>query len=409
MGSMISLGVGTMEIDWGKNNCINYHSALFQPEDVKQIPYYYVDDEDSYITEYKEGYSRKLSSVKQRLNLLGYTLKTIKTMYNEMVEECENHRLSVALSYENFSKLLKEIDVNKINTLKYAVEYDENGYDFGEFARRCILPEEEIHSKLFSETDEDEYNVSYDLEVFFENMDPYIILRLLAENPNASDLDVYWSFADVVENGWVTREEIVHPLSDSEKIIIVTEGSSDSYIIQKTIESIYPDISDFFKFIDMEKNYPFTGTGNLYNFCCGLMKLGVNNKIIVIFDNDTEGNEKYLKLVTMPKMDNFLITKLPDFYLFEHISTLGPQGENIENINGTAVSIECFLDFKSCNRKAKIRWTSYNDKLNKYQGALVCKDDYIRAFKKAKLLNGTYDTTKLKFLIDYLLNEWINR
>ena len=409
MGSMISLGVGTMEIDWGKNNCINYHSALFQPEDVKQIPYYYVDDEDSYITEYKEGYSRKLSSVKQRLNLLGYTLKTIKTMYNEMVEECENHRLSVALSYENFSKLLKEIDVNKINTLKYAVEDDENGYDFGEFARRCILPEEEIHSKLFSETDEDEYNVSYDLEVFFENMDPYIILRLLAENPNASDLDVYWSFADVVENGWVTREEIVHPLSDSEKIIIVTEGSSDSYIIQKTIESIYPDISDFFKFIDMEKNYPFTGTGNLYNLCCGLMKLGVNNKIIVIFDNDTEGNEKYLKLVTMPKMDNFLITKLPDFYLFEHISTLGPQGENIENINGTAVSIECFLDFKSCNRKAKIRWTSYNDKLNKYQGALVCKDDYIRAFKKAKLLNGTYDTTKLKFLIDYLLNEWINR
>lgn len=127
------------------------------------------------------------------------------------------------------------------------------------------------------------------------------------------------------------------------------------------------------------------------------MKLGVNNKIIVIFDNDTEGNEKYLKLVTMPKMDNynFLITKLPDYHLFEHISTLGPQGENIENINGTAVSIECFLDFKSCNRKAKIRWTSYNDKLNKYQGALVCKDDYIRAFKKAKLLNGTYDTTKL--------------
>lgn len=409
MGSMISLGVGTMEIDWGKNNCINFHSDLFQPEDVKQIPYYYVDDENSYNTEYKEGYSRKLSSVKQRLNLLGYTLKTIKTMYNEMVEECENHCLSVALSYENFSKLLKEIDVNKINTLKYEVEYDENGYDLGEFARRCIIPEEEIHSKLFSEIDEDEYNVTYDLEVFFENMNPYIILRLLAENPNASDLDVYWSFADVVENGWVTREKIVHPLCDSEKIIIVTEGSSDSYIIQKTIESIYPDISDFFKFIDMENNYPFTGTGNLYNFCCGLMKLGVNNKIIVIFDNDTEGNEKYLKLVTMPKMDNFLITKLPDYHLFEHISTLGPQGENIENINGTAVAIECFLDFNSCNREAKIRWTSYNEKLKKYQGALVCKDDYIRAFKKAKLLDGTYDTTKLKFLIDYLLNEWINR
>ncbi len=52
MGSMISLGVGTLEIDWGKNNCINYHSSLYKPEDVKQIPYYYLDDYDSYITEY---------------------------------------------------------------------------------------------------------------------------------------------------------------------------------------------------------------------------------------------------------------------------------------------------------------------------------------------------------------------
>ena len=33
-GSMISLGVGTMEIDWGKNSYFKDHSALFKPEDV---------------------------------------------------------------------------------------------------------------------------------------------------------------------------------------------------------------------------------------------------------------------------------------------------------------------------------------------------------------------------------------
>lgn len=409
MGSMISLGVGTMEIDWGKNNCINYHSSLFKPEDVKQIPYYYLDDYDSYITEYKEGYSRKLSSIKLRLDLLGYTLKKIEKMYNGLLKECESHSLNITLSYDDFSKLLKQIDVKKINTLKYAVNYDENGYDFGEFARRCIIPEEEIYSKLLLATGEDEYNIYFGLETFFENMDPYIILRLLAENPNANELDVYWSFSDVVENGWVKREDIVQPLLNSKKIIIVTEGSSDSYIIQRTIEQLYPDISDFFKFIDMEKNYPFVGTGNLYNFCCGLMKINIENQIIVIFDNDTAGNEKYQKLIEMPKMDNLLITKLPNNHLFEHINTLGPQGATADNINGTAVSIECFLDFNSCSRKPEIRWTSYVEKLDKYQGALICKDDYIRAFKKANLKDGTYDTTKLKYLIDYLLNEWINR
>ena len=29
MGSMITLGIGKMEIDWGKNNIFNNHSCLF--------------------------------------------------------------------------------------------------------------------------------------------------------------------------------------------------------------------------------------------------------------------------------------------------------------------------------------------------------------------------------------------
>ena len=31
-GSMISLGVGTMEIDWERNSYFKDHSALFKPE-----------------------------------------------------------------------------------------------------------------------------------------------------------------------------------------------------------------------------------------------------------------------------------------------------------------------------------------------------------------------------------------
>jgi hypothetical protein len=45
MGSMISLAVGRLEIDWGKNNGFVDHSALFQANDVRQIPYYYAGKE----------------------------------------------------------------------------------------------------------------------------------------------------------------------------------------------------------------------------------------------------------------------------------------------------------------------------------------------------------------------------
>ncbi len=405
MGSMISLGVGRMEIDWGKNNLFANHSALFQPNDVKLIPYYYVDDDNPIIVE-QEGYSRDLYSVKKRLDLLGYTLQSVEEKYNETLEECLNHGIKVVLSYDSFSKLLKEIDINKINTPELSIEYDENEYDLGEFVRRCIIPEKEIYDRLLLAVNGNKSNLGYELETFFENLDPYIILRLLAENESCKELDVYWSFFDIVEGGWASREEIISPLSDNQKILIVTEGSSDSFIIKKSIDQLYPEISDFFKFIDMQENYPFTGTGSLYNFCCGLMKIGTLNKIIVVFDNDTAGNQTYNKLLQLPQMKNLLITKLPYVSELENINTIGPQGISVENINGTAVAIECFLDFAVISEPPLIRWTNFVEKAQKYQGSLINKDEYVRYFKNANLTNDKYNTSKLKLLIDHLLNQW---
>ena len=406
MGSMVSLGVGRMEIDWGKNNFFRNHSALFQTSDVKMIPYYYVDDDGNPLIVEKEGYSRQLKLVKPRLDLLGYTLEMIKEKYNQLRSDCLCHGIKNVLSYETFSKILKEIDVRRINTPELAAEYDEYGYDFGEFVRRCVIPEKEIHQRLLDAVDGDEFELRFGLEEFFENMDPYIILRLLAENESCRELDVFWSFSDVVEGGWVEKEDIVIPLSDEQKILIVTEGSSDSFIIKKTIDTLYPEICDFFNFIDMQENYPFTGTGNLYNFCCGLMKIGVLNQIIVLFDNDVAGNEKYEKLVKMPHMKNLLIAKLPYLTSFENIDTIGPQGVSVSNINGVAVAIECFLDLNSCERTPLVRWTNFVDKAEKYQGALIAKDEYVRSFKNADIVSDGYDSSKLRFLIDYLLVQW---
>lgn len=406
MGSMISLGVGRMEIDWGKNNSFRDHSSLFRLEDVKNIPYYYAGGDEELVIEENEGYTRKLSSVKKRLDMLGYTLEKVEKYYNEALEEFADFGFEVNLSFAAFSELLRNIDVNRINTPEYAVEYDENGYDLGEFVRRCIIPEKEIYARLLAAVGGNKNHLNHNLETFFENIDPYLVLRLLAENPSCTELDVYWSFADVVEGGWTSRENIVKPLADGQKVLIVTEGSSDSFILKKAIEELYPDISDFFRFIDMEDNYPFTGTGNLYNFCCGLMKIGIIGNIMVVFDNDTAGNEKYEKLMELPQIEGLLITKLPDSDVFNSFNTVGPQGVSVENINGTAVAIECFLDFASCKKIPTVRWTNYVDKAQKYQGALLDKDVYVRMFKKANLREGIYDTTKLKMLIEYLLEQW---
>ena len=68
------------------------------------------------------------------------------------------------------------------------------------------------------------------------------------------------------------REEFVRPLPQSDRFLIVTEGSSDGKILFHAIRLLRPEIADFFYFVDMEKGYPFTGTGNLLNFCRGLFE-----------------------------------------------------------------------------------------------------------------------------------------
>jgi hypothetical protein len=91
MGSMIHLAVGRLEIDWGKNGGFTDHSPLFQQSDLRQVPYYYVkEDGETYIdssgqeryelfAEYKDGMSKPLGQVVDRIELLGHTLKTLRT------------------------------------------------------------------------------------------------------------------------------------------------------------------------------------------------------------------------------------------------------------------------------------------------------------------------------------------
>lgn len=414
MGSMITLGIGRMELDWGKNNSYRDHSALFQSSDIKDIPYYYVDmHTDEPIIEKKEGCSRKLLLIKRRLDLLGYDIGSLKRHYEEAIQEHFEFGYKVHLPFEKYFEAVKSINISKVDTVNLAVESHENGYDFGEYVRRCIFSDPSIETLfidgLEKKDPEDWRNPKYVLSEFLENLDPYIMLRIIAENPANSECELQWNYFDVIDNGWVKRENIVKELSPQEKVLIVTEGSSDSFILRKTLNSLYPDVADFFDFVDMEENYPFTGVGNLYNFCLGLVRISIQNKIIILFDNDTAGIEKYEQAMLLDKPSHFLVTKLPDHPSFTRFKTHGPQGVTVENINGKAVAIECFLDLKNENSEPSIQWTSYNKKKRQYQGELENKEFYVRAFKNSKLNDNCYNVEKLVYLVDYLLTQWITR
>lgn len=395
MGSVITLGIERFEIDWGKGSRVNDHSSLFLPTDFKDIPYFYADD----VIEMKEGLSRRLGSVKNRLDLLGYSMCNLPNLYQDALACCPEYYPEITVTFEEFSSVLRSVNLDAI--LMDAEDCCE--YDLGEFVSAYVFKDPEIKKHLPIGMDPEK-----DLGTFFENIDPYIVLRLLAENDKNLDRLVQWRYADYVDGGWAKKEDLLKPLPDHDKILLVTEGSTDSYIIERVLRELRPDIADFFHFIDMKEHYPFTGTGNLLRFCEGLASIKVQNKVLVLFDNDTAGTEGYEKCLKLNCPKNMVICKLPDNKYFNRFKTQGPSGISFENINGAAVAIECFLDLnKGGKDEGCIRWASYNESLDRYHGVLDQKNSYVNAFKRAKSISdGNYDSSRLEFLIDYLIEYW---
>lgn len=392
MGSIITLGIGELELDWGKNFGFRDYSKLFTQADKKPINYYYADDE----VLIKPAYSSPLSKVKRRLELLGYSLSNLTHHFDEYNSEYPDYLDNPNINFSDLCKIFSNIDIKKYKNKK---EYGD--YDLGEYVIENIF-ENDNFKEFRNHIDIKDK----DIASYFENFDSLFILRLLIENPNNSDMELEWRTQDLIDGGWTNDDEIYVGVQEEDKFLIVTEGSSDTFIIRKTLELLYPDILDFFSFVDMEENYPFTGTGNLYKFCQGLTSIRIQNKTLIIFDNDLEGIEKYEKTLALDIPKNMTIMKLPNLGKFNNFLSIGPSGEFNDNINGKAIAIECFLDLSS-EKTPRIRWSNFNEKMQEYQGSLEKKDKYVRKFKKIRTKNDNYDFSNLKILIEEIYKNCV--
>jgi hypothetical protein len=400
MGSIIHLAVGRLEIDWGKNSGFADHSPLFQASDLAQVPYYYVTEDrktcaasssqERYelFAEYKDGMSKPLSQVVDRIKLLGHTLgySEREFRYVSQLNAFDNQRFT----FEELKQALVSIDVNAVSA-----DYGEMGEDFGKFFRRQIF--DRLSLDVIAK---DPNYARYDASEGMENLSAYSILHLLALNPKARDLPVTWQFADVEEEGWADRRAFVRPLDQAKRFLIVTEGSSDANIIQHAFKLLKPHIADFFDFVDMEEGYPFSGTGNLFRFLQGLISISIQNNVIVIYDNDAEGIANYKRSCALNVPANMRILKLPDSPDFTVFNTIGPNGQHGADINGCAAAIECYLDLGAM---PMVRWTGFNNKANTYQGELINKAGFMRDFLDQRTPVEGYDYSRIEAVLSMII------
>ena len=168
MGSMVTLRLGRLEVDWGKNAFFRNHSPLFDKADLADAEYFYADDEVVVLP----AYVRKLSRVIPRLELLGFSLDGCRTAYTEALQHVPHYYPKVNIDFDAFRQALCAVDLDRVRNDEYDGEFD-----LGEFPKYVLSdPEFNRVSAALSG------GVTQDGGTFFENLDPYLIVRLLGEN-----------------------------------------------------------------------------------------------------------------------------------------------------------------------------------------------------------------------------------
>lgn len=419
MSTPLTLAVGDITLTYNTGHMGIDHGMLFQEGDRKRrrcgsINYeYYEQHPELDVTQSEMCFCRPLRSMVSRLELLGYTMGSIKAEYGRHVAHDQEQRTlaqdtseHALLDFDQFIAFIQAYAVFDLNN-----DYTE-GYDGEHQAKRGLFSSEPAIDQLpggDAFRDSGGYSARSHFGNLIDFLDPYSILRVLAENPANLDLDVVWDYGSFVHAGWAQNEDFVAGARRNQTYLIATEGTSDTHILKHSIALLRPDIQDFFKFIDVEERHPFSGTGNLAKFAEGLIKIDVHNRALFIFDNDAEGLDTYSSLQRFVFPVNMRAMVLPDLEELRDFLARGPDGVSKADINGRAAAIECYLDLRLKDRKPpQVTWTNFKEKLGVYQGALDFKESYAKAFYRVtakSMTSNEYDVSKLCVVLDALQRQ----
>lgn len=380
MGSYSSIGCENLEFFMVKNEVDASCSFLFRSQ-------HYIKRKSSDLDE--DAYIRPISEVADILEINGYSLDAVKKFFNR------KNKLKKNLIYKDFITILSSLNM-KIGDSGYNYDTDASFY-YGNLAY-AILGNKALKAfcKHLGFTQDEDY-------IFFDRLDPCLIFRCLGEILKFKEQRIIWRVGEVVRNGWV-KPSSIKVSEHYNYYLIITEGKTDTYIIKKALARLRPHLASFFYFVDMD-DHPFGGTKDIVKFSKGLKNISYKDNVLVILDNDLEGNAAFKELEKLKLPNNIKTLKLPDMPAFKSFATIGTNGRIKQNINGLAVSIEAFLDF---DPKTPIRWVNWDNKYKAYQGRFdddVKQLNYSKFKESLNLDNPDYDYSKLEVLIDNIMKN----
>ena len=377
---------------------------LFSDKDLMINPGFKPDPEEEDSEEYTQYvYKTTVKKAIERLDARGFSIENFEKIFEKNKESVINfsdiyyhlkkHSKSDEATFAE--KLIQNITFKKWqNAMHKIVTYElENGSLIWSGSVSEVGIKTECEKIIFYSLKNRDTESFYGL--YPEIINIGYIIRLILENCDNNDIiELDFSYLQYWAEDCISSA--ISATQNTEKIIVLVEGTSDKDILEYSLSKLYPHLSDLFYFMDFDDNQGGKRDGgtsyvikNLKTFYFSKLQA----KFIAVFDNDAEGYQSQCALLNEVKQwpDNFRILLYPEISLFKKYPTLASNGNVIlDNINHKACSIELYLpdDIIKINgeylpieweSRKKIKTTEGKEELL-YQGVISQKEDVKERF-----------------------------
>ena len=184
-------------------------------------------------------------------------------------------------------------------------------------------------------------------------LDPRTVLRLALDLADDTRSPVRYNLDELASRGFLepgtpitdqSREDRRARLARDAPLVVLTEGSTDSELLEKAVSVTHPYLREFLRFMNFSGGAQ-GGAGPLANLVRSFIGAGIANRVVAIADNDTAGRDALNKLHQEGVPEGYRLRHYPDLPLLASYPTLGPQSSDpvFMNVNGKAGSLEMYL------------------------------------------------------------------
>jgi hypothetical protein len=385
MGSYCNYTLGEWELESSKSRVNPELTIAFHEQD-RKVGFTKEDGE-------KMRFIRYICDVKtamMRLDALGYTVKNAEALLiNNRLKWIKEYDYLLPSVPKSLKKTYLQSSIEDWIEAYKTIREKNYRARYGNWDDEWDVPNASDLTRLILGTEDTFYG--------FPAEAPYIFRLFLESCPQS--LKVTLDISELVRSGYYTaKEKVCDAINAEQKIIILTEGSTDKEFLQKSLELLFPQMVDCYSFLDFSTFSISGGVDKVTHIVKTFSGAGIKNKIIALFDNDTVGVREYDLLKKLKLPSNITIARLPDIEIARHYPTIGPTGNVTTNVNGKACGLEMYLgkDVLECEHGTlePIIWGGYVDNVG-YQGEIGKKRNIQDNFRK-KLMSANTNRRQLK-------------